>query len=104
MAQSKGAAVGVAASTNAAQVVGNKIMIVTNAQGQQTRVVLTPQQQKVFMPAVGKTKTVIKGAIPKALLENATGVTIAGPSGVTAKATPILSQGKFKRFFFVCVV
>ncbi|KAL1490288.1 hypothetical protein ABEB36_013006 [Hypothenemus hampei] len=59
------------APSEASQGVGNKIMIVTNAQGQQTRVVLTPQQQKVFMQPGSKTKTIIKGAIPKALLEGA---------------------------------
>ncbi|XP_066256302.1 microtubule-associated protein futsch-like isoform X2 [Euwallacea similis] len=76
-----------------AQAVGNKIMIVTNAQGQQTRVVLTPQQQKVFLQAQtgAKAKAVIKNAIPKALLESVGVNTQPGTSGVMPKTT-VVSQ------------
>lgn len=77
----------VSVADNLNQTVGNKIMIVTNAQGQQTRVVLTPQQQKAFMQAQAgsKTKTIIKSTLPK-FLESAT--VAAGPSGVVAKTVP----------------
>ncbi|ERL83782.1 hypothetical protein D910_00389 [Dendroctonus ponderosae] len=86
---------GTAPASDPSQIVGNKIMIVTNAQGQQTRVVLTPQQQKVFMQGQAgcKTKTIIKGAIPKALLETAAAVAAAGSSGVAVKTTAAISQG-----------
>ncbi|XP_076258643.1 uncharacterized protein LOC143195433 isoform X1 [Rhynchophorus ferrugineus] len=68
------------------QPVGNKIMIVTNQHGQQHRVVLTPQHQKLIMQAQSGpkvTKTVIKGGIPKSRLES----TSAGPSGIVPKTT-----------------
>ncbi|XP_066137386.1 microtubule-associated protein futsch-like isoform X2 [Euwallacea fornicatus] len=82
-----------ASSAEPAQAVGNKIMIVTNAQGQQTRVVLTPQQQKVFLQAQtgAKAKAVIKNAIPKALLESVGVNTQPGPSGIVPKTT-VVSQ------------
>ncbi|XP_050303439.1 titin-like [Anthonomus grandis grandis] len=74
-------------------VVGNKIMIVTNAQGQQTRLVLTPQQQKAFMGQGGsKTKTIIKGTFPKALLETAIAATAPTGSQV-AKSIAITLPG-----------
>ncbi|CAH1128628.1 unnamed protein product [Ceutorhynchus assimilis] len=85
--QQKNAASSVAPAQD--QIVGNKIMIVTNSQGQQTRTMLTPQQQIAWMQTQGGVKkTIIKGAIPKALLDSATSASVtAGPSGVIVPKT-----------------
>ncbi|XP_060527328.1 titin-like isoform X2 [Cylas formicarius] len=66
---------------------GNKIMIVTNQQGQQHRLLLTPAQQKMLgvqSQPTKVTKTIVKGPIPKGLLQEAT----PGPSGVGDKILP----------------
>ncbi|XP_030755685.1 titin-like isoform X2 [Sitophilus oryzae] len=81
------------------QPVGNKIMIVTNQHGQQHRVVLTPQQQKVLMHAQSGTKvtkTIIKGGIPKSLVDSpsSSGIiskpTVSTPS---VSSSAVLNQG-----------
>lgn len=74
---------------------GNKIMIVTNQQGQQQRLLLTPAQQKMLgyqSPKV--TKTIVKGnVIQKSVLAaKGTPIVEAGTSGVVSKTPTIISQ------------
>ncbi|EEZ97549.2 titin [Tribolium castaneum] len=65
---------------------GNKIMILTDQQGQQQRVLLTPAQQKMMgYQNQGKVKTVMKGNI----IQKAKDGSVAGSSGlVTKTVTP----------------
>ncbi|KAJ8966417.1 hypothetical protein NQ317_013342 [Molorchus minor] len=74
---------------------GNKIMIVTNQQGQQQRLLLTPAQQKMLGYQTQKTtRTVVKGnIIQKSVLATKSSTIIEpGTSGIISKGSSLVGQ------------
>lgn len=73
---------------------GNKIMIMTNQQGQQSRVLLTPAQQKMFgyqTPSSKLKSAVVKGSsIQKSIAPD---ITVAGSSNIAPKS--VISHRQF---------
>ncbi|XP_018561445.1 titin [Anoplophora glabripennis] len=74
---------------------GNKIMIVTNQQGQQQRLLLTPAQQKMLGYQNQKvTKTIVKSNVMQKSILASKGVSVAeaSTSGVVSKTPTIIGQ------------
>ncbi|VEN39061.1 unnamed protein product [Callosobruchus maculatus] len=76
---------------------GNKIMIVTNQQGQQQRLLLTPAQQKLLgcqTPAAKLTKTIAKGNVLQKGVPPATGPPAPGTSEILKNQSATIGAQK----------